>query len=140
MRKNFANSRPSASNFKNFSRSLEQFFLTVGQNNFGNKIPIFPFECFSKSSNSGSSGFGCYTKETATKTTQLTQTTSSTLNFTKKKEHKKSKLKSTLTATVPGKKIITNKAELLLLKLTHLFAREVLLVKKLKIEETKTNF
>ena len=25
----------------NFSRSLEQFFLTVGQNNFGNKIPIF---------------------------------------------------------------------------------------------------
>ena len=22
-----------------FSRSLEQFFLTVGQNNFGNKIP-----------------------------------------------------------------------------------------------------
>ena len=47
----FANSRPSASNFKTFSRSLEQFFLTVGQNNFGNKIPmlaiwilyIFPF-------------------------------------------------------------------------------------------------
>ena len=35
----FANSRPSASNFKSFSRSLEQFFLTVGQNNFGNKIP-----------------------------------------------------------------------------------------------------
>ena len=24
----------------NFSRSLEQFFLTVGQNNFGNKIPF----------------------------------------------------------------------------------------------------
>ena len=24
--------------FQNFSRSLEQFFLTVGQNNFGNKI------------------------------------------------------------------------------------------------------
>ena len=39
--KNFANSRPSASNFKSFSRSLEQFFLTVGQNNFGNKIPFF---------------------------------------------------------------------------------------------------
>ena len=38
--KNFANSRPSASNFKSFSRSLEQFFLTVGQNNFGNKIPF----------------------------------------------------------------------------------------------------
>ena len=36
----FANSRPSASNFKSFSRSLEQFFLTVGQNNFGNKIPF----------------------------------------------------------------------------------------------------
>ena len=27
-------------NFKSFSRSLEQFFLTVGQNNFGNKIPF----------------------------------------------------------------------------------------------------
>ena len=24
-----------------FSRLLEQFFLTVGQNNFGNKIPFF---------------------------------------------------------------------------------------------------
>ena len=31
----------SASNFKSFSRSLDQFFLTVGQNNFGNKIPVF---------------------------------------------------------------------------------------------------
>ena len=39
--KTFANSQPSASNFKSFSRSLEQFFLTVGQNNFGNKIPFF---------------------------------------------------------------------------------------------------
>ena len=29
---------------KNFSQSLEQFFLTVGQNNFGNKIP-FPQHC-----------------------------------------------------------------------------------------------
>ena len=38
--KNFANSRPSASNFKSFSRSLEHCFLTVGQNNFGNKIPF----------------------------------------------------------------------------------------------------
>ena len=38
--KNFANSRLSASNFKSFSLSLEQFFLTVGQNNFGNKIPF----------------------------------------------------------------------------------------------------
>ena len=37
--KKFANSRPSASNFKSFSRWLEQFFLTVGQYNFGNKIP-----------------------------------------------------------------------------------------------------
>ena len=32
--KNFANSWPSS-----FSRSLEQFFLKVGQNNFGKKIP-----------------------------------------------------------------------------------------------------
>ena len=32
--------RLSALNFKSFSRSLEQFFLTVGQTNFGNKIPI----------------------------------------------------------------------------------------------------
>ena len=33
--------RPSASNFKKFSRSLEQFFLIICQNNFGNKIPIW---------------------------------------------------------------------------------------------------
>ena len=39
--KNFANSRP----FKTFSRSLEQFFLTVCLNNFGNKIP---FLCMAK--------------------------------------------------------------------------------------------
>ena len=39
--KNFANSRPSASNIKSFSRPLEQFFLTVGQINFGSKIPFF---------------------------------------------------------------------------------------------------
>ena len=32
------------------------------------------------------------------------------------------------------------KAKLLLLKLIHLFAREVLLVKKLKVNETKTNY
>ena len=38
--KNFENSRPSASNFKCFSPSLEHFFLTVDQNNFGNKIPF----------------------------------------------------------------------------------------------------
>ena len=31
--KNFANSQPSASNFKSFSQPLKQFFLTVGQNN-----------------------------------------------------------------------------------------------------------
>ena len=31
---NFTNSWPSTSNFKSFSGSLEQFFLTVGQNNF----------------------------------------------------------------------------------------------------------
>ena len=36
----------SASNFKSCSRSLEQFFLTVGQNNFGNKIPLFYFTFF----------------------------------------------------------------------------------------------
>jgi len=39
--KKFANSWPSALNFKKFSLSLEQFFLTVGQNNCGNKIPLF---------------------------------------------------------------------------------------------------
>ena len=39
--KNFANSRPSASNFKSFSRSLEHFFLTLGQNHFGTKILFF---------------------------------------------------------------------------------------------------
>ena len=32
--KNFANSWPSASNFKTFSQSLEHFFLTLGQKNF----------------------------------------------------------------------------------------------------------
>ena len=37
--KNFGNSGPSASPFKPFSWSLEQFFLIVGQNNFDNKIP-----------------------------------------------------------------------------------------------------
>ena len=41
--KNFANSCPSTSNSKSFSRSLEQFFLTVDQNNFGNKIPFFSY-------------------------------------------------------------------------------------------------
>ena len=37
----FSNSWLSASNFKSLSRSLEHFFLTVDQNNFGNKIPLF---------------------------------------------------------------------------------------------------
>ena len=36
----FENSQPPALNFKSFSQSLEQFSLTVGQNNFGNKIPF----------------------------------------------------------------------------------------------------
>ena len=44
----FANSQPSASNFKSFSRSLEHFFLTVGQNNFGNKIPKLVFALHKK--------------------------------------------------------------------------------------------
>ena len=43
--KMFANSRPSASNFKKTSRSLEQCLLTVGQNNFGNKVPILDHSC-----------------------------------------------------------------------------------------------
>ena len=47
--KNFTNSRPTASNFKSFSRSLEQFFLTVGQKNFDNKIPLFPGSKYSLS-------------------------------------------------------------------------------------------
>ena len=39
----------------NFSLSLEQFFLTVGQNNFGNKIPflISTESFFSNISNKG---------------------------------------------------------------------------------------
>ena len=39
--KMFSNSWPSASNFKRLSGTLEQFFLTVGQNNFDDKIPVF---------------------------------------------------------------------------------------------------
>ena len=38
--KNFANSWPLVSNFNFFSQSQQQLFLTVDQNNFGNKIPI----------------------------------------------------------------------------------------------------
>ena len=41
--KKFSNSQPSVSNFKSFSRSLKQFFLTASQNNFGNKIPLCSF-------------------------------------------------------------------------------------------------
>ena len=44
--KNLANSWPSASNFKSFSQSQEHFFLTLGQNNFGNKIPLLHFDNF----------------------------------------------------------------------------------------------
>ena len=36
----FAKSQLSTKNFKCFSQSLELFFLTVCQNNFGNKIPF----------------------------------------------------------------------------------------------------
>ena len=35
----FASSQPSGSNFNSLTRSLEQYFRTVDQNNFGNKIP-----------------------------------------------------------------------------------------------------
>ena len=48
----FANSWHSASNFKRFSRSLEQFFLTVGKNNFGNKIPMIFWTKFRNSGHS----------------------------------------------------------------------------------------
>ena len=37
----FANFQPPVSNCKTFSPSIEQFFLTEGQNNFGNKIPFW---------------------------------------------------------------------------------------------------
>ena len=37
--------------FKSFSGLLEQFFLTVGQNNFGNKIPFFVILFFSSQEN-----------------------------------------------------------------------------------------
>ena len=41
--KNIEKSWSSASNFKIFSQSLEQLFLTVGQNNYCNKIPFPSF-------------------------------------------------------------------------------------------------
>ena len=37
---NFENTQPSASNFKSFSRTLKQFFPTISQSNFENKIPF----------------------------------------------------------------------------------------------------
>ena len=40
-----------------FSRSLEQFFLTVGQNNFGKKIPYLSEYCISANSFRGSYWF-----------------------------------------------------------------------------------
>ena len=36
---------------KSFSRSLQQFFLTAGQNNFDKKIPFLHFENFFKNKN-----------------------------------------------------------------------------------------
>ena len=44
--KHFTNSQPSVLNFKSFSRSLEQNFLTVGQNNFGNNITFLHCRCY----------------------------------------------------------------------------------------------
>ena len=38
--KSFANSRSSASTSKSYFQSIEQFFLTVDQNNFRKKIPL----------------------------------------------------------------------------------------------------
>ena len=40
VRKNCSSDREKHLNFKSFSQSLEHFFLTLCQNNFGNKIPI----------------------------------------------------------------------------------------------------
>ena len=42
--KNFANSRPLASIFQNFFDYYNIFFLTVGQNNFGYKIPLIKLD------------------------------------------------------------------------------------------------
>ena len=39
--KNLANSKPSALNLKSFSRSFEQLFLSVGQNNFAEKNTMY---------------------------------------------------------------------------------------------------
>ena len=45
--KKFANSQPSDMSLKSLSRSLKQFSLTVGLNNFRNKIPVVKilFKC-----------------------------------------------------------------------------------------------
>ena len=40
MRKNCSSDLKFEAEGREFSKSLEQFFHTVGQNNFGNKIPI----------------------------------------------------------------------------------------------------
>ena len=37
---------PAAANFKSFSRLRKQFFLTVSQNNFGNKLPFSNLSIF----------------------------------------------------------------------------------------------
>ena len=57
--KNFANSWSSASNFKSFTRSLEHFFLTVGQNSFGDKIPNFPMITFASNNCKCETWFSC---------------------------------------------------------------------------------
>ena len=44
--KKFANFWPSGSNFKRFFWSLKHFFLAVGQNNSGNKIPSYPYKIY----------------------------------------------------------------------------------------------
>ena len=46
-------------NCSSFSRSLDQFFLTVGQNNFGNKIP-FPLDSYMVSCPIWSKNLGRY--------------------------------------------------------------------------------
>ena len=57
--KSFENSQPLASNFKSFSQSLEYFFLTLGQNNFGNKMPLLISSGFHFEKKKCWSGSGC---------------------------------------------------------------------------------
>ena len=52
---------------QNFSRSLKQFFLTVGTNNFGNKIPLSISEKYEKSPHS--SGLAAVGNKKSTKKT-----------------------------------------------------------------------